>query len=103
MRCRDDRPLAERQAHCPAAPAIALPHARCGKANARIVVVRAYPRQPDARPWDTRMIMVFWAALVLVGFAYAGYPVVMLIRARWHPLPVRSAADRKSTRLNSSH
>src|SRR3546814_15647609 len=38
------------------------------------------------------MIMVFWAALVLVGFAYAGYPVVMLIRARWHPLPVRSAA-----------
>lgn len=38
------------------------------------------------------MIVVFWAALTLVGFAYAGYPAVMALRARWHPLPVHSAA-----------
>lgn len=38
------------------------------------------------------MIVVFWTALALVGLAYVGYPAVMAIRARWHPLPVRSAA-----------
>lgn len=36
------------------------------------------------------MTVLFWTALTLIGFAYVGYPLVMAIRARLYPLPVRS-------------
>jgi cellulose synthase/poly-beta-1,6-N-acetylglucosamine synthase-like glycosyltransferase len=32
--------------------------------------------------------IVFWLAAALVAFAYAGYPLLMALRARWHARPV---------------
>ena len=36
------------------------------------------------------MAIVFWLAAALVAFAYAGYPLLMALQARWHARPVVS-------------
>ena len=38
------------------------------------------------------MTLLFWASLALVAFAYAGYPLVMALRARVRPRPVHASA-----------
>lgn len=35
------------------------------------------------------MIVVFWSCLLLIGFAYVGYPAVMALRAWLRPRPLR--------------
>jgi biofilm PGA synthesis N-glycosyltransferase PgaC len=37
------------------------------------------------------MIWAFWGAVVLIGYAYAGYPAWLWMRGRLHPRPVQSA------------
>lgn len=38
--------------------------------------------------------LVFWIAITLLGWTYAGFPIVCLARARLHPRPVRRAPIR---------
>lgn len=38
------------------------------------------------------MKWAFWGAVVVIAYTYAGYPLWLWLRCRWHPLPVQSAA-----------
>jgi cellulose synthase/poly-beta-1,6-N-acetylglucosamine synthase-like glycosyltransferase len=40
----------------------------------------------------TGVVIVFWGALFLIGYVYAGYPIVAWLRARLWPHPDRRAA-----------
>jgi poly-beta-1,6-N-acetyl-D-glucosamine synthase len=37
------------------------------------------------------MIWAYWAAVVLIAYTYAGYPLWLWVRSRWRPLPVKAA------------
>jgi poly-beta-1,6-N-acetyl-D-glucosamine synthase len=39
------------------------------------------------------MRWVFWCAVILIGYTYAGYPVWLWLRSRWQPRPVQVGAN----------
>ncbi len=45
---------------------------------------------PANAPWAAVVVM-FWAAVALVAFTYAGFPLVLLLRALWKRRPIQKA------------
>jgi len=41
--------------------------------------------------WTWPLVVVFWSAVVLVGYTYAVFPLVVYVRGRWFPRPVHAA------------
>lgn len=39
------------------------------------------------------MRWIFWSAVVVIGYTYAGYPVWLWLRSRWQPRPVQSGMN----------
>jgi len=39
------------------------------------------------------MRWIFWSAVVVIGYTYAGYPAWLWLRSRWQPRPVQSGSN----------
>jgi len=70
---------------------IASPRVRLGATSPTGAAAGAPNRAQPASP-ATGVIVVFWGSLFLIGYVYAGYPMVAWLRARWRPHRDRRAA-----------
>jgi poly-beta-1,6-N-acetyl-D-glucosamine synthase len=78
-----------------AAARVASPRVRLAAAAGVVpVTAAAGDASADVRPPTppgTGVVIVFWGALVLIGYVYAGYPLVAWLRARLRPYGDRRA------------
>src|SRR6185437_6636743 len=81
--------MARRRRRRDAARTCPLRRARGSQASARRPPLRK-DAQPRARPEGGAVMLevLFGVSLLLVAFAYFGYPLVMWLRARTHALPI---------------